>query len=98
MRDKQATLEVHLQPGARNNEIVGSREGVLWVRVASPPLKDRANKALLELMAETLGVPKENLSIIRGRTSHHKVLAVHGLDSTELKEKLSRFSVRREKD
>ena len=87
--DKKATLPIHLQPGSKNNEIVGDRGGVLWVRVKALPVHDKANEALVELMAETLGVPKADLSLIRGHASRDKVLSIRGLDSTELEKRLT---------
>ncbi len=88
MAEKKATVEIHLQPGAKSDEIVSFRDGVLWVRVTAPPLKGQANRALLALMAQALVVPKNALALIRGYTSRHKVLAVQGLSPGELKERL----------
>ncbi len=48
--------------------------------VTAPPQDGRANAALLELLADTLGVAKTSLSIVRGSTSRDKVVAVEGLD------------------
>ena len=93
--DKKTTLPIHLQPGSKNNEIVGDKDGVLWVRVKARPVHDRANEALIDLMAETLGVTKDQLSVIRGHTSRNKVLTIRGLDSEELKESLIRLSAAR---
>jgi uncharacterized protein YggU (UPF0235/DUF167 family) len=50
-------LRVRLQPRARREEIVGSRDGMLVVRVTEPPVDGRANAALCRLIARTLGVP-----------------------------------------
>ena len=90
MAEKKATLEVHLQPGAKNDAIVGLRDGVLWAKVKAPPLRGQANRALLELMAQTLMVSKNTLSLVRGHTSRHKVVAAYGLDPTELKQRLAK--------
>jgi len=87
---KKATIGIHLQPGAKRNEIVGFREGLLYVKVAALPQKGQANRALLELMAQTLGIPKSNVEIIRGQSSRSKVISVHGLTSEEIKEILGR--------
>jgi len=90
MTDSKATLEIHLQPGAKSNEIIGFRDGVLWVKVAAPPEKGRANGALIELMAKSLSVPKSDLTLVRGFTSRQKVIAIKGLTTEALKEKLTR--------
>jgi hypothetical protein len=90
--DKKATIEIHLQPGAKRNEIVGLREGVLYAKVTALPQKGQANRALVELLARTLGIPKSNVEIIRGQSSRSKVIAVHGLTGEEVKEILGRDS------
>jgi uncharacterized protein (TIGR00251 family) len=88
--DKKTTLEIHVQPGAKRNEIVGFREGVLYAKVTALPQKGQANRALLELMAQTLEIPRSNVDIIRGQSSRSKVIAVHGLTGDEVREILGR--------
>ena len=85
MTDKKTTLEIHLQPDAKRNEVAGFRDRVLYVKVTALPQKGQANRALLELMAQTLGVPKSALAIIRGYTNRNKVVAIQGLTAEELK-------------
>jgi uncharacterized protein (TIGR00251 family) len=79
-------LRVH--PAAPRNEVVGFSEGVLRVRVAAPPVKDKANKELLAFLSQLLGVNKSTLTIIKGRTSRNKVLAVYGLSQEEIMKRL----------
>jgi len=88
--DKKATIEIHLQPGAKRSEIVGYREGILYVKVTALPQKGQANRALLELIAQTLEIPKSAIDIIRGQSSRIKVIAVQGLTSEEVKDILGR--------
>ena len=96
MAQEKTTVQIHLHPGAQSDEIVGFRDAVLYVRVKAPPRKGQANRALLVLMAQALGVSKDDLAIIRGHTSRHKVLAIEGLDSGELKGKLPQASIEKE--
>jgi len=84
--DKRATIDIHLQPGAKRNEIVGFKEGILCAKVTALPQKGQANRALVELMAQTLGIPKSSVDIIRGQSSRSKVIAVHGLTVEEVRE------------
>jgi hypothetical protein len=88
--DKKATIEIHLHPGAKRDEIVGFREGVLYAKVTALPQRGQANRALLELMAQTLGIPKSAVDIIRGQSSRSKVIAVRGLSREEIEEILGR--------
>lgn len=84
--DKKTTLEIHVQPGAKRNEIVGFREGVLYAKVTALPQKGQANRAFLEFMAQILGIPKSVITIIRGQSSRSKVIAVKGLSREEVGE------------
>lgn len=89
MAEKRATLEVHLHPGAKKNEVVSLRDGVLRVRVMAPPLKGQANSALLTLMAELLATSKNSIAITRGYASRHKIITIQGLSPENLTEKLA---------
>jgi len=88
MADSRATVQVHVQPGAKSSEIQGVRNGVLHVRVTAPPREGRANRALLELMARMLAVKKGDLEIIRGHTSRDKVVAIEGITAAEVMQRL----------
>ena len=56
----------------------------LKVRVSAPPDEGRANAALIELLAKTLGVPKSRVAITKGQTARNKILEIEG-DETVLK-------------
>lgn len=94
--EKKTAVEVHLQPGAKSNEIVSLRDSVLFVRVAALPRKGQANRALLALLAQTLAVPKNDLDLIRGYASRHKIIAIQGLNPEELEERLAQALSRKE--
>ena len=89
MAQEKATVGIRLQPGAKKNEIVGLRDGVLWVKVTAPPVKGQANSALVALLAEVLAIPKNRVAITRGRVSRHKVITIQGLSPENLTEKLA---------
>ena len=51
---------------------------VLKVSVTAPPSEDRANDALLHLLAKKWGVPRRDLSLVGGRKSRNKIVRVAG--------------------
>ena len=71
-------LTVWVVPGARNTEIVGFYSGALRVRVAAPPERGRANKALIAHISEQLGV---RVRLMSGAGSRRKRLVVTGLNA-----------------
>ncbi len=69
-------LAIHAQPGARRTEVAGLHGQALKVRVAAPPVEGRANDELIALVAETLGVPRKSVSVVKGGASRHKTVLV----------------------
>lgn len=53
-------------------------------RVSAPALEGRANKAIVQLVAGTLGVPASSVSILSGATSSQKRVLVAGLSREQV--------------
>jgi uncharacterized protein (TIGR00251 family) len=81
-------LAVKLQPRASKNEIAGPLGSELRIKVTAPPVDAAANEALLRLLAETLDCPRGKVELVRGHTSRHKVIKLHGMDAAEVAAKL----------
>lgn len=74
--DGSLRLEVHVQPGAKTTEAVGLHGDRLKVRLAAPPVDGKANDALLAFVAESLGVPRSAVTVVRGQTSRQKTVGI----------------------
>ena len=83
-----ALLAVKLQPRASKNEIVGPMGNELRIKVTAAPVDAAANEALLRLLAETLDCPRGKVELVRGHTSRHKVIKLHGMDAATVAAKL----------
>lgn len=83
-----ARLRLHVTPGARREEVLGWQGDRLRVKVRARPDKGRANDAVLRLLADTLGLPRSALAIVRGAASRQKVIQVEGLSDDELRTRL----------
>ena len=46
------------------------------VKVNAPPIEGKANKRLIEILAEHFHVPKSYITIIKGSTSSNKIVDV----------------------
>jgi len=69
-------LRLRVKPGARKTAIVGVHGGALKVAVAAAPEKGKANRAVVKLLAEALGVPASAVTIASGETSQDKVVEI----------------------
>ena len=79
---------LHVQSGASRNEVVGFSGGVLRVKIAAPPLRDKANKELIAFLSQLLGVSQAAITIRHGRASKDKVLAIDGLSQETVMKRL----------
>ena len=56
--------------------------------MAAAPERGRANKALLRLLADTLGLPKIDVSLVSGHAGRDKVVELRGLCEAEVVSRL----------
>jgi uncharacterized protein (TIGR00251 family) len=82
-------LPVRAQPGARRAGVQGEQNGALKVAVTAPPEDGRANKALVEALAEALGVRRSQVELLSGATGRDKRFLVRGLSREELTAKVA---------
>jgi uncharacterized protein (TIGR00251 family) len=69
-------VDIHVIPNASRTEADGEHDGALRVRLHAPPVDGKANVALMAWLAETLGIAKRDLALVRGQTSKRKQLRV----------------------
>lgn len=85
-------LTLRVSPGATRPGIVG-RHGAGWkVRVAAAPEDGKANAAVVRLLAETVGVPARDVSILAGHASRDKTVELTGIDERETERRLTEAS------
>jgi hypothetical protein len=74
-------------PGSRRAAVVG-RHGDAWkVRVAAPAERDRANEAVVALLASSLGIRAPDIRVVAGQAARDKVVELSGvtLEQAELR-------------
>ncbi len=81
-------LPVQAQPGARKNAVTGVHAGRLKVAVTQAPEKGKANKALIELLAELLKLKRSQITLLSGETSSQKKFLIASVELTWLRERL----------
>ena len=81
-------LSIKLQPRAASNQIGEPLGDELRVKVTAPPVDSAANEAVVAFLAKRLGCPRRSVELIRGETSRHKVIGIHGMTAEVVLEKL----------
>ena len=65
------------------------RHGPGWkARIAAPPERGKANRALEELLADLLDVGRRRVAVVAGHASPRKLVEVEGLEPSEVVRRL----------
>jgi uncharacterized protein len=56
--------------------------------VGAPPERGRANEAVLDLIAETLSLPRRDVSLVAGHGTRDKIVEVDGIGEDETRRRL----------
>jgi uncharacterized protein (TIGR00251 family) len=78
-----------VSPGANSAHVVGRHREAWKVRVAAPPEGGRANEAVVRLLAETLSLPRDAVTLVSGHGARDKIVQLAGLDPTQIERRLS---------
>ena len=89
-RGDHLILRLHVQPGARKNEVAGpTAAGFLKIRLTAPALEGKANRALIHFLAETLDLARSRIELLSGERSRHKRARVNGLTALACQARLT---------
>jgi uncharacterized protein len=80
----RVTLSVYVQPRASRTAIAGQHGDDLKIRLAAAPVDNAANEALVEFIAQQLGIPKRNIRVLAGAASRRKTLEIEGASAEAL--------------
>lgn len=69
-------IKIKVVPRAKKSEIIKLDKDYLKVKVLSPAIKNKANKEMIELLADYYSVNKSAVKIIRGEHSREKLVEV----------------------
>jgi uncharacterized protein (TIGR00251 family) len=83
-------LSVKLQPRSSIDEIGEPLGNELRIKVTAPPVEAAANQALVRLLCEKLDCPRNQVQLVRGQTSRHKLVKLYGFSGEEFLARLAR--------
>lgn len=72
---------VNVKPRSHFERIEEEDKQHYTIRVKQPPIDDKANEAVVMLLAKHLSVPRNHVRLISGRSSRHKVFEILSVTS-----------------
>jgi len=76
--DEKLLLYIKVTPKASGDKIGKVLDGMLKIYVRAVPENGQANKAVIELLSNSLKIAKSNISIDSGFTSNKKIVGLAG--------------------
>jgi len=90
LSDGTLLLRLLVQPRASSNALAGLQGDQLKLRLTTPPVDGKANKAVIAFLAKICHLPKSTFTLKSGHQSRSKTLLVNGIDLQGLQEMLLR--------
>ena len=75
-------LQVYIQPRASKTELAGLHDGIIKIRIAAPSIENAANRALIDFVAQRLGIAKRFVRVVSGSASRRKILEIEGVTAS----------------
>lgn len=77
-KNKEVSILVHVKPNSKKTGVEWL-EDKLYLKLSSPPVDNKANKEVCEVMSDLVHIPKGQISVIRGGKSREKEIQVLGI-------------------
>jgi hypothetical protein len=82
-------LQVHVQPGASRVGVAGVHGDALRIRVRARPVDGAANRELVQLVADALGIRPAAIAIESGTQARRKRLRLLGMAADAVRSRLA---------
>ncbi len=82
--DGGIVLSVKVQPNASKDRVVGEHADQIKIAVTVAPEKGKANKAVIKVLSQWLGVKNSDMQIISGKTSRDKQVFIRNITAEDL--------------
>jgi hypothetical protein len=89
-----AVLVVRVTPRSSRPGVVAWERGVLRVHLSSPPVGGQANRELLRMIADGLGIARSRVEMISGAYGRDKRLRILGISQEDLESWVAGFKRR----
>jgi uncharacterized protein len=70
-------LRMKVKPNSKSDEIIRETDGSLKVKIRAQPIEGKANKYLVEYLAKVLGLPKSNITLLKGESNSFKTIEIN---------------------
>jgi len=81
MQVERMKIEIKVLPNSGKQKIILDKNNYIKIYLKSAPKKGYANRELIKFLSKKLGIAKNDIEIVRGRTLRKKLLEINQLSS-----------------
>lgn len=85
---KLCEIRVKVTPKSKVRKLENLGDGSFIVKVSAPPEDGKANKEVIEMLADYFDVPRSKIALKSGASSRQKIFLVEGADPAKIKPQL----------
>ena len=82
-------FQIKVIPNASRNQLVGPLGDALKIQVTAAPEAGRANAAVIRLLAKSLKIKRQQVSIVAGQSNQTKRVAIIGVPADKIGRQLA---------
>ena len=86
--DGSLLLSLYVQPRSSRNAFAGLHDNALKLRLTTPPIDGKANKAVIAFLAKTLNIPRSAVVIQSGLKNRRKQVLISGVKESVIRDLL----------
>ncbi len=84
------TINIRVNPKSSINKISSYENGILSIKITTPPVDGKANTELIKFLSKKLKIPKSSILLLKGERSKIKIVDI-SLNESEFLEKLDQI-------
>jgi uncharacterized protein (TIGR00251 family) len=69
-------LQLKVNPNSSQTKVTKMADGTIKLNLTAPPEDGKANKQLIEVLSDNLGIDQSRIKITRGKTSRNKTVVI----------------------
>jgi len=77
-------LRVKVKTRSKEDKLIVEPDGTLTVHVVAPPVKGKANRLVIRVLAKKLGRTHSQVRIVAGHRSNVKIIEIANMNEAEL--------------
>lgn len=78
-------LDLKVIPNKKRNKLIGAKEnGIYRLELKAKPIEGQANHELVKFLGKLLGIMQNQVTIIRGIHSNHKIVKIDLIDKKQV--------------